>query len=212
MPELIPPLPPAKESKEHLRHNKLVFYTGIPGVGKDYLLSQLKGEDSNLGEKYNIFPFGELLFQEIQRQKALPSIDTRDSMRDALHAEQVEQLIEKVTNDIIAQQPGVINTHALYRQRQSLIINPHIVQSINPQSFVFVHAHPKDIHRWRSDPTRQRDVLSEEELELLQKMAFDIVRRLGDYIHAPVHLVENSEANLESNMRKLKAIFEQLTV
>lgn len=201
-----------EESHERPQHNRLVLYTGISGVGKDFLIGKLKEADPNFGNKYKIFPFGELLFQRMQTQKEAlrANFINRDSMRDILTQEQIAEQIDLTSDDIIAQQPGIINTHLIYRQQQSLVINPNVIRRLNPQAIVFLHADPKDVQRWRAQSPRQRDVSNEAELIFFQNLAYDVTKRVGEYIQVPVHVIENKENNVAANVQQLRQVASQL--
>lgn len=200
------------EKRKRPEHNRLVLYTGIPGVGKDFLLDRLQQTDPRAQNTYRIFSFGEMLFQRIteQQERPGPAIDDRDMMRDVLSQEQVTEQVLFTADAIIAQQPGIINTHVVYRQQDSLVINPHIIRRLSPQSIVFLHADPEDIRRWRTNSPRKRDDSSVEELTFLQGVAYDVTRRLGEYVNAPVFPIENREGATESNIAELQAVVDTI--
>lgn len=197
------------EQGEIIHHNRLLFYTGIPGVGKDYLLSQLKLADHRIGTSYHLFPFGEMLQQQLRLAYG-GQIESRDAIRHQFSQAEIIEQVGVTADRIIAQQPGIVNTHLIYPQQDSIVINPNIIRRLSPAMFVFVRAEAELIQQWRQETNRQRDQLSIAELDLMQGIALDVTTRFGQFLNSPVHIIENTLSNVQFNTQHLQELVSML--
>lgn len=154
-------------------HNRLAVVTGLPGCGKDFLLDKVFQERPLFESNIQMFHFGEILFEKLKTLKTelqFQSAD-RDDIRDTLTQDQISGAILNVAGKIVAEQPGVINTHLIYRQKSSLVINPDIISVLNPKLIIFIKANSRDIYEWRTVSERNRDLESKEYIDFYQDIA-----------------------------------------
>lgn len=108
-------------------NNRIMVMTGVSGSGKDYLLDKVVAAGL-MPEHVKRFSFGQLLFE--QAQAKYPQLRTRDDLKTMLTQEQVEVETSGIIGRLIAAQPALVNTHVVYRQGDSLAINPDVEEEL----------------------------------------------------------------------------------
>lgn len=122
-------------NKETENNNKVLILTGLSGSGKDYLLRKFK-ESGNLSTNISTYSFGEKLFEEIK--KWFPELKNRDRMRVKLSEYDLVSGVNNAIEQILKEQPVILNTHTVYRQGNGLSITPDFDKKIKAGSYVYV--------------------------------------------------------------------------
>ena len=194
------------------KFNRLVVISGVSGCGKDYLIKRSLTPDLNSNIK--LFPFGELLYQQLRlcSSNFCSSVLDRDQVKDSFTQDQISVQIAQVAQNIVQEQPGLINTHLVYRQRDSLIANPTVIESLNPRNIIFISANPNNIYEWRKMSSRKRDVESVDYISFFQNVERDISTRFAEYLGSGFLEIKNSPApdSISNNVTLLKLIISKI--
>jgi adenylate kinase len=195
--------------KEGENHNKILVVTGVPGSGKDYLLEQASKEGV-IPSSVKSISFSTELFNYLK--EAYPQIQTRDDIRSLLSQDEVRNGVLAVVGRVIEAQPATLNTHVVYKQRESFVSNPDIDKKIKPQGYLFVWSEPDQIAAWRAEDTsRVRPVESVEDIALHQDVALETVSAYARHTGASLKTIWNRSDNTASNLATLQERVRQLT-
>jgi adenylate kinase len=196
--------------KEGEDHNKILVVTGVPGSGKDYLLGEA-GKQEMLPSSVKSISFSTELF--IYLKSVFPQIQTRDDIRTLLSQDEVREGVLGVIGRIIQAQPVTLNTHVVYRQRESLISNPDIDKKMKPHGYLFVWSEPDQIATWRAqDTSRERPVESVEDIALHQDVALETVSAFARHTGASLKTIWNRSDNVTANLATLQERVRELTL
>jgi adenylate kinase len=196
--------------KEGEGHNKILVVTGVPGSGKDYLLAEA-GRLGMIPPSVKTFGFGEELFDYL---KAIhPNIQTRDDIRTLLTQDDVRQGVIGVIDRLVRAQPAALNTHVVYRQRESLITNPDIDKRMHPHGYLFVWSEPDQIAAWRTqDTSRVRPPESIDDIALHQDIALEVVSVVARHTGASLKTIWNRTDNVADNLAMLQERAREITL
>lgn len=184
--------------REGESHNKILVVTGIPGSGKDYLLSQA-AEQGLIHPSVRTTTFSEELFTYLKSM--YPNLKTRDDIRNLLSQDEVRSGIVKIVDRIIQSQPAALNTHVVYSQRESLVANPDIDKRINPCGYLFVWSEPDQIIAWRTeDRTRERPAEKIDDIATHQDIALEVVSVVAKHTGASLKTIWNRYDNVYENL------------
>lgn len=184
--------------KEGDGHNKILVITGVPAVGKDYLLSESK-RLGMIPPSVRSFSFGEELF--VYLQTLYPQVKTRDDIRTLLSQDVIRAAVEGIIFRMIQAQPSMLNTHVVYRQKDSIVTNPDLDKRIHPHSYLFVWSEPDQIAKWRSlDTSRTRPAESVTNIALHQDIALEVVSVVARHTGASLKTVWNRADNTQENL------------
>jgi len=194
--------------KEGENHNRILMLTGVSGSGKDFLLSEARRQGI-LPNRVKTFNFGEELFNHLKR--VYPILQTRDDIRIALTDEQVRKGVLSIIDGVIDNQPVIVNTHVINKQRGAIAANPDIDKKIHPAGYLFVWSEPGQIANWRTEDTsRVREVETVDEIASHQNLALEFVTLLARHTNASLLTIWNRTDNLASNLTKLQEIARRL--
>ena len=157
--------------------NRFIIVTGVSGSGKDYLLDK-SVRQGGLPSGSRVVNFGTELFEELRVRN--PQLRTRDDIKTQLTQGDVRQGVVHLVDRLIDQQPAVINVHVVFRQNESLILNPDSDRRLRPGHYLFVWSDPEQIQRWRAvDSSRVRQSESFDEIALHQDIALSVVSTMA---------------------------------
>lgn len=195
-------------------NNNLMIVTGVPGSGKDYLLSELARIDSRIGSKIEIVNFGSLLFSRLhQMDPENNAVTSRDDLSKAVSQDVIKLLINSVIAEVISQQPAIINSHIAYIQHGSIQINLDVVRRLAVNNFVYVWSDPTLIAGWREkDQSRLRNPEDETNISLHQQIAFESTRIIAEVLGAGFRSLYNRTDNLVENISNLQEVIEDIDV
>lgn len=200
------------EFQEDSQHNRLIVVSGVSGCGKDYLLG--KAVASNLESHIKLFPFGELLYRQLKSLNTSTPLQTtgRDQLKDTFTQDQLAEQIIFIAQNIINEQPGIVNTHLVYRQQTSLIVNPEIIAQLNPKVIIFIGADPDDVCKWRKEPGRKRDIESPNYISFFQGIEREVAKRFAEFLGSKFVEIINSPDidSINANIGRLKQLISEI--
>jgi adenylate kinase len=145
--------------------NKRVAVVGIAGVGKTTVISQAAKILNQKGHKTAVVVFGTTMLEEAKKI----GLKNRDEMRnlpikDQQHLQDMaaKRIAEMKDNIVIVDTHLFINTTEGYYPGLPM----RLLNIIKPTHMVMIAADPQEIlNRRKSDGTRQRDIISEENIQ-----------------------------------------------
>lgn len=180
------------------QNNRLVCYTGITGVGKDYLLEQAL-QTLPEAERFRVLGMGQMMGEETQMH--------RDNLRGSLDLAQLGEVQQRVLTRIHASTPAVLNTHVLFKQNGMLVSNPDFERALNPAGYVMVTARPEQIAEWRKKRNERQERKSDEEpverIAMHQEIAVETVRAIARGLNAQFYPVFNDPNKTSDSARML---------
>jgi adenylate kinase len=137
----------------------------LPGSGKTTIMNYIKEKLPDV----KIVNFGDIMF-ELAKKKF--GIQHRDEMRKRIPVEEYRRLQEEAA-EYIASMPGdvIVDTHASIKMGGGYYpgLPDRVAAKLKPDAIVLIEYDPQEIIKRRAgDPTRARDVESEEEVEMHQ--------------------------------------------
>jgi adenylate kinase len=176
---------------------RILIVVGIPGVGKTTVI--LKTEEILLksGSRTTVAVFGTVMLNEAKKI----GVDKRDEIR-RLSISQQQDLQNKASEHIrsIANEFIIVDTHLFVRTPSGFLpgIPLNVVQNLRPTNLVLITASPKEIHERRAvDQTRDRDILSLEEIQRELELARSMISTISIISGAPFEIVNNSSGGIE---------------
>jgi adenylate kinase len=150
---------------ENNNGNKRVAVVGIAGVGKTTVISQAAKILNQKGHKTAVVVFGTTMLEEAKKI----GLKNRDEMRnlpikDQQHLQDMaaKRIAEMKDNIVIVDTHVFINTTEGYYPGLPM----RLLNIIKPTHMVMIAADPQEIlNRRKSDGTRQRDIISEENIQ-----------------------------------------------
>lgn len=173
--------------------SKRAIIVGIPGVGKTTVISRA-AELLNQKTKANVVVFGTLMFEEA---KAKMGIKHRDEMRGMPVEEQrrlqemAAQRISEMSDNIV-----LVDTHLFINTSEGYYpgLPMRLLAIMKPTNLVMVAAEPQEIaNRRRADPTRQRDLISAEDIQKELDISRVMVASCSILTGAPFAIVMNND-------------------
>lgn len=171
---------------------KRVIIVGIPGVGKSTVITKVFEILSQQGIDTRIAEFGKIMFEQAKQLE----INNRDQLRK-LSIEQQKTLqemtakfINSLGNDIV-----IIDTHLLVSTEYGFYpgLPMKLLHILNPTHLVLVTASSEDIfNRRASDSTRQRDLVSLEQIKSDLRMSESMISMSSIITGSPFYLIHNN--------------------
>lgn len=182
--------------------------TGVSGSGKDHLLGRVVSAGL-MPEHVSRFSFGQLLFE--QAKANYPELQTRDDLKTMLTQEQVEAEASGVIGRLIEAQPALINTHVVYRQGDTLAINPDVEVDLRASHYVYVKAEPTQIAEWRNrDTSRVRPAETAAQIGLHQEIALGVIHAIAQHVGADMITINNHPDFVGANLATMHEALEAL--
>ncbi|MEM4035352.1 MAG: adenylate kinase [Fervidicoccaceae archaeon] len=191
---------------------KTVVVTGVPGVGKTTVLSELKRLAQESGVDLVVANFGDYM---LKVAVARGLVESRDEMRRLPHRVQLD-LQELAAREIVSDaakrlgQGGVlvVDTHSVVKTSSGYWpgLPEHVVSALNPDSIVLIEADPEEIlARRESDASRRRSDVgsSPEALRELMHMARVAAMSSAVLTASSVFIVVNPQGRPEEAAAKI---------
>lgn len=187
---------------------KTIIVTGIPGVGKTTVLSELMKLAKNEKKDIKIFNYGLMMLEtakyqgkKIERDKLrhMP-LKTQQRLQDKAAIE-----IAKRTKTV---DTSVIDTHMIVRTDNGywsgLPLN--ILEKLNPDLLILVESEPKEVLLRRTkDETRSRDKIMKDEIKEEINFSRYVAASCATLTGAPVLMLKNPSGE---QLKVAKQIFE----
>lgn len=165
-----------------------IIVASVPGAGKTTVLKYVKKE---LPEA-KVVHTGDLALEIVSKEFG---IKDRDDIRKKLSVEQqrlvqnnIYEKISKMKDEII-----LIDTHLSFKTTSGYFpgLPDRTVEIIKPDAIVILEFNPKDVKERRSkDPTRKRDVETEEEIEEHQKINKSFAAAAAAVAECPIEVID----------------------
>ena len=178
-------------------NNKRAVIVGIPGVGKTTVISRA-AEMLNQKRKAAVVVFGTLMFEEA---KARMGIKHRDEMRGMPVEEQrrlqemAAQRIAEMKDDIV-----IVDTHLFINTSEGYYpgLPMRLLSIMKPTNLVMIAAEPQEIaDRRKADETRQRDIISAENVQKELDLSRMMVASCSILTGAPFAIILNSDGKVD---------------
>jgi adenylate kinase len=180
-----------------LGESKKVVIVGIAGVGKTTLVSKIVEILNNKKKSVSVHSFGTVMFEEAKKS----GITNRDELRKLTVDKQKE--LQKMAAKKIAgfnHNVVIIDTHAFISTKEGFYPGlPYaVLEEINPANLITVSARPEEIYNRRmKDTTRNRDMISIENIKKELAVQEAMVSSCAVLIGAPMKSILNTEGNIE---------------
>lgn len=189
-------------------NNRIMVLTGVSGSGKDHLVGRVVSAGL-MPQRVRTFSFGQLLFE--QARSTYPELRTRDDLKTMLTQEQVEAESSGVIGRLIEAQPALINTHVVYRQGDTLAINPDVEEDLQASHYVYVKAEPAQIVDWRNrDASRTRPPETAAQIGLHQEIALGVIHAIAQHVGAEMITINNHPDFVDTNLATMHEALETL--
>lgn len=178
-------------------NNKRAVIVGIPGVGKTTVISRA-AELLSKKRKTTVVVFGTLMFEEA---KAKMGLKHRDEMRGMPVDEQrglqeiAAQRIADMEDDVV-----LVDTHLFINTSEGYYpgLPRRLLDIMKPTNLVMVSADPHEIaDRRKADQTRQRDLISAENVQKELDISRVMVASCSILTGAPFAIIVNSDGKVD---------------
>ena len=178
-----------------MAENKRAIIVGIPGVGKTTLITRA-AEMLNQKRKTTVVIFGTIMFEEAKKM----GLRNRDEMRRMTVEDQrrlqdlAAQRITEMKDDIV-----MIDTHLFINTEEGYYpgLPMRLLNIMKPTNMVMVAADPREIaERRKSDQTRQRDIVSAENIQKELDISRVMVASCSILTGAPFAIIMNNEGQI----------------
>jgi adenylate kinase len=177
-------------------NNKRAIIVGIPGVGKTTVITRA-AELLNHKRKTTVVVFGTVMFEEAKKM----GLQNRDEMRkmpveDQRHLQEMAaQRIADMRDDIV-----LVDTHLFINTGEGYYpgLPMRLLNIMKPTNLVMVAADSKEIaERRRTDQTRQRDIVSAENIQKELDISRVMVASCSILTGAPFAIIMNVNGGVD---------------
>lgn len=177
--------------------NKRAIIVGIPGVGKTTVISRA-AEMLNEKKKTTVVVFGTLMFDQARRKMGLTH---RDEMRK-MPVEDQRSLQEMAAQQIAEMKDDVVlvDTHLFINTSEGYYpgLPIRLLNIMKPTNIVMIAADPQEIaERRKSDQTRQRDIISAENVQKELDISRVMVASCSILTGAPFAIIMNNNGRVD---------------
>jgi adenylate kinase len=178
-----------------LAENKRAVIVGIPGVGKTTVITRAT-EMLSQKRKATVVVFGTVMFEEAKKM----GLKSRDEMRmmpvedQRRLQEMAAQRITEMNDDIV-----LIDTHLFINTEEGYYpgLPMRLLSIMKPTNMVMVAADAREIaERRKSDQTRQRDIISAENIQKELDISRIMVASCSILTGAPFAIIMNNDGQL----------------
>jgi adenylate kinase len=178
-----------------LVENKRAVIVGIPGVGKTTVITRAT-EMLSQKRKATVVVFGTIMFEEAKKM----GLKSRDEMRmmpvedQRRLQEMAAQRITEMNDDIV-----LIDTHLFINTEEGYYpgLPMRLLSIMKPTNMVMVAADAREIaERRKSDQTRQRDIISAENIQKELDISRIMVASCSILTGAPFAIIMNNDGQL----------------
>ena len=175
--------------------NKRAVIVGIPGVGKTTVITRAT-EMLSQKRKATVVVFGTIMFEEAKKM----GLKSRDEMRmmpvedQRRLQEMAAQRITEMNDDIV-----LIDTHLFINTEEGYYpgLPMRLLSIMKPTNMVMVAADAMEIaERRKSDQTRQRDIVSAENIQKELDISRIMVASCSILTGAPFAIIMNNDGQL----------------
>lgn len=171
---------------------KRVIIVGIPGVGKSTVITKVSENLSQQGIDSRIAEYGKIMFEQAKQLE----IRNRDQLRK-LSIDQQKTLQEMTANYInsLGNDVVIIDTHMMISTDHGFYpgMPLKILNIINPTHLILITASSEEILKRRvSDSTRQRDLISVEQIKSDLRMSENMISTSSIISGSPFYLIQNN--------------------
>ena len=175
--------------------NKRAVIVGIPGVGKTTVITRAT-EMLSQKRKATVVVFGTIMFEEAKKM----GLKNRDEMRmmpvedQRRLQEMAAQRITEMNDDIV-----LIDTHLFINTEEGYYpgLPMRLLSIMKPTNMVMVAADAREIaERRKSDQTRQRDIVSAENIQKELDISRIMVASCSILTGAPFAIIMNNDGQL----------------
>jgi adenylate kinase len=177
-------------------NNKRAVIVGIPGVGKTTVITRA-AELLNEKRKTTVVVFGTVMFEEAKKM----GLKSRDEMRrmpvedQRRLQEMAAQRIAEMRDDIV-----LVDTHLFINTIEGYYpgLPMRLLNIMKPTNMVMVAADAKEIaERRKTDQTRQRDIISAENIQKELDISRVMVASCSILTGAPFAIIMNSDGQVD---------------
>ena len=184
-------------------NNKRVIVVGIPGVGKTTVISRMAQILNQRGTQTAVVVFGTMMFEEARKL----GLNNRDEMRRQSIEDQrrmqnlaARRIANMKDNIVIVDTHLFINTIEGYYPGMPL----HLLEIIKPTNIVMVAALAEEIfNRRRTDETRDRDIVSVEDIEYELDISKVMVATCSVLTGCPFIIIMNNNNKIDETASKI---------
>jgi len=179
-----------------LAENKRAIVVGIPGVGKTTLITRA-AEMLNQKRKTTVVVFGTIMFEEAKKV----GLKSRDELRKLAVEDQrrlqdlAAQRITEMNDDIV-----IVDTHLFVNTDEGYYpgLPMRLLNIMKPTNMIMVAADPREIaERRKSDQTRQRDIVSAENIQKELDISRVMVASCSILTGAPFAIIMNNDGHID---------------
>ncbi len=177
-------------------NNKRAIIVGIPGVGKTTIIARA-AEMLNQKRRTKVVIFGTIMFDEAKRM----GLKNRDEMRkmpvdEQRHLQEVAaQRIAEMKDDIV-----LVDTHLFINTNEGYYpgLPMRLLNILKPTNMVMVAAEAQEVaDRRKSDQSRQRDIISAENIQKELDISRMMVASCSILTGAPFAIIINSDGKID---------------
>jgi adenylate kinase len=178
-------------------NNKRAVIVGIPGVGKTTVISRA-AELLNEKRRTTVVVFGTLMFEEA---KAKLGLSHRDEMR-RMPVEEQRRLQEMAAQHIAEMKEEIVlvDTHLFINTAEGYYpgLPMRLLNIMKPTNIVMVAADAQEISARRtSDQTRQRDIISADDIQKELDISRVMVASCSILTGAPFAIIMNNDGKID---------------
>lgn len=187
-----------KDWNEDAAGSKRAVIVGIPGVGKTTVISRAAEILTKKGYRTSVVVFGTVMFEEARKN----GVKNRDEMR-RMPVERQRRLQEMAAKRIAEMSDDIvlIDTHLFINTREGYYpgLPMRLLGIMKPTNMVMIGAIPREIaKRRRSDETRQRDIVSVEDIQKELDISRVMVASCSVLTGAPFIIIMNNEGKVDA--------------
>jgi adenylate kinase len=177
-------------------NNKRAVIVGIPGVGKTTVITRA-AEMLNEKRKTTVVIFGTVMFEEAKKM----GLKSRDEMR-RMPVEQQRRLQEMAAQRIAEMRDDIVlvDTHLFINTIEGYYpgLPMRLLNIMKPTNMIMVAADAGEIaERRKTDQTRQRDIISAENIQKELDISRVMVASCSILTGAPFAIIMNSDGEVD---------------
>jgi adenylate kinase len=177
-------------------NNKRAVIVGIPGVGKTTVITRA-AEMLNEKRKTTVVVFGTVMFEEAKKM----GLKSRDEMR-RMPVEQQRRLQEMAAQRIAEMRDDIVlvDTHLFINTIEGYYpgLPMRLLNIMKPTNMIMVAADAGEIaERRKTDQTRQRDIISAENIQKELDISRVMVASCSILTGAPFAIIMNSDGEVD---------------
>jgi len=177
-------------------NNKRAIIVGIPGVGKTTVITHA-AKMLNSRRKSIVVVFGTVMFEEAKRMGLM----NRDEMRK-MHVDDQRRLQDMAAQRIAEMKDDIVlvDTHLFINTNEGYYpgLPIRLLDILKPTNMIMVAADPQEIaDRRKTDQTRQRDIISAENIQKELDISRMMVASCSILTGAPFAIIMNSNGKID---------------